>query len=224
MRSGIAVLSGLCAIGLLAVLVLAATRQEPQAFSLGVPPGAPVVALQPGQTACQTPVAIPDRDAAFDRVAVVLGTYNRRGPAVRVTVAPARGGAPIGRGTLAAGYPDVAQAPEHSIPVGHIATMQPLRVCLQNAGDRRVAIFGGVDLAARGSTATLDGKPTGFDLAMVFERAHARSALSLAGAMADRASLWRWAWVRGWIYLLAALAVFVAVPALVALAMRRAAA
>src|SRR3954471_22669942 len=142
MRSGVAVLLGMYVAGLVAIGIFEATRQERQAFSLGVTSGGPAATLRPGQTVCQAPVSIPDRTAAFDRVAVVLGTFYRPGPAVRVTVTPARGGAPIGDGTLRAGYPDLERAPTHSIYVGHISTTAPLRICLRNAGNRRVAVFG----------------------------------------------------------------------------------
>jgi hypothetical protein len=220
MRSAVALLVGLCAAGLVAVLALGAGSEHRQAFTLGVGSAAPVVQLKQGDQACQAPIVIPDGAADFDSVVVALGTFHRPGPELALTIEPAGGGSSIARGRLAPGYPDIVQTPTHAIPVGHVDTRRPFQVCLRNAGSERVAIYGSADAASRTSTATFNGKPVSLDLNVSFDRAEPRSALSLLPTMFDRAALWRASWVGGWLYILLALLVAAGVPALVAVALR----
>src|SRR4051794_8841893 len=98
MRSAVGLLVGLCVGGLVAIVVLATGSDHPQAFTLGVGPAAPVVTLQPGDRACQAPIAIPGTAADFDSVVVALGTFRRPGSEVALSIEPAGGGPAIARG------------------------------------------------------------------------------------------------------------------------------
>jgi hypothetical protein len=216
MRS-VAVLLGVIAAGLLGLVVFTLTQERTLAFTLGVPKGAPVAPLRPGEVVCQAPIAVPDAAAAFDRVAFQIGTYRRPGPPLEVTVEPAAGGRPVARGQLASGYQDVSVS---SVAVGRVTTRDPVRVCIRNRGTDRAAIYGAADAASRTSTASLNGRPLNADLSLVFEREHARSLASLVPAMLDRASLFRASWLGAWAYALLALVVVLGIPALLALALR----
>jgi hypothetical protein len=211
------------AAGALAALVLLAwalLADTPRAFTLGVTNGLVAAELQPGQQACQAPIAVPE-DGGFDRVKFSLGTYKRPGPAMDVTVLPAAGGASLRNGRLPAGYPDVDRAPSHSVSVGHVAAGRRIQVCLTNRGPNKVAVYGNADPANRTSTATRDGKPLHTDLNFAFERKE-RSLAALAPAMVDRAALFRAEWVGPWTYVLLLLVVVAAVPALLVRSLRAA--
>jgi hypothetical protein len=216
MRS-VVLLLALCALGLIGAAIYSATQERTLAFTLGVPSNSAVAPLRPGQQLCQQPVAVPDADSAFDAVAVQLGTYGRPGPALELTI---RSGArTLAVGHLPGGYGDDASP---SIPVGHVGDRAPLRVCVRNAGQDRVALYGAADAAARNSSAAVDGKPLNADVNLVFERAHPRSVASLAPAILSRASLFRVSWLGAWTYVLLALLVLAGIPALLALALRNA--
>lgn len=216
------VLLGACLAGLVALAVVAVTQRTPDGFSLGVPAGVVAAELQPGQQACQSPVAIPDADARFELVVVQLGTYKLPGPPVEVTLGPAGTGKTLARGTLLGGYPDVNVAATQAIDVGPVNTRAPLRVCLRNAGEQRVAVYGNGAAASRTSSATLDGKPLETDLTLTFERVRSRSLASLVPAMFERASLFRAGFVGPWTIWLVALVALLVVPLLVAAALRAA--
>jgi len=208
------------AAGLVALLVLGLTRGSTLVYANGATPAMPAVPIEPGQTACQGPISVPDGDA-FDRVTVTLGTYFQPGSEMRVEVRD--GTRVLASGTLPAGYPDVAQAPSHVIEVGRVATRAPLQVCLRNVGERKVAVYGQPTEASPRTDARLEGNALKVDMAMTLDRGE-RSLLALLPEMADRASLWRAGVVGPFTYLILGLLVLIAVPALLARGVARAAA
>ncbi|MDA0185153.1 hypothetical protein OJ997_32915 [Solirubrobacter phytolaccae] len=210
-------LLGVCLLGVLVLVVIGATSERREAFTLGVVPSVAVVPLDSGEYVCQAPIQMPD-DAAFDRIAFVLGTDGRPGPAIDVIVQPFRAQGELGRGRLAADY--TGRAVRHVVDVGHVDTDRPFQVCLSNDGPRKVSVYGNADVSARASSASMGPVPTNADIALVFERAESRSTLSLLGTMLDRAALWRASWVGGWFMILLAALVVLAVPALLVRALR----
>ncbi|WP_028057998.1 hypothetical protein [Candidatus Solirubrobacter pratensis] len=211
---------GICAAAALVLVVLAATTNERRAFTLGVVPAGPVMSLAPTGEVCQAPVALPDGESDFDRVAFVVGTVGGRpGPQLDVTLATT-GGTPVAHGRVPGRYAFSTRPIPEAVSVGHVTSREPLRVCLRNAGSSTVAIFGNGDLASRTSTAALNGKPLGIDVALSFEHAKPRSALSILPALFDRAALWRAGWIGGWTYWLLGAVVLLAVPALMVVALR----
>ena len=107
--------------------------------------------------------------------------------------------------------------------VGRVAPGESIAVCVENRGRRPAFIYGDADAAARSSTSYLNGKPTGSDLALEFERRRPRSLAGLIPAMFDRAALFRAQWVGAWTYWLLAALVVVGAPALLVGAVRAAA-
>src|SRR4051812_49259213 len=110
-----AVICGLVAVGVVILLAYGVTTEQRTAFTLGVTPAGPVAELAPGQQTCQSPVAVPDANAAFDRVVMPLGTYGRPGSPVSLIVAESQSGVVVARGRLTAGYPDVGRMPTQTI-------------------------------------------------------------------------------------------------------------
>jgi hypothetical protein len=191
----------------LAATVLGATERRTLAFTLSVPPQAGLIVLHPSQRACQRPISVA---AGFDAVQPQLGTFRRSGPALAVTVERTSGQV-LAQGRLAGGYADVARP---SIPVGHVPGGGSVAVCIRNEGTRKVALYGSADAASPTSTALLDGKPTGFDAALIFRDAHPHSTLAVLPAMFDRASLFRAGWIGAWLYWTLLVVVVVGVPLL----------
>lgn len=219
MRRPVLVLAGFAALAVVVVLVLAGTYQERRAFTLGVVLSGPALNVAPAAEVCQSPVTIPDDQADFDRVRFTLATLEPRpGPAVDVTL-KTLDGETVARGRVPGGYQPGGELPQ-SVDVGHVTTREPMQVCLKNAGDAPVALFGSGDLASRTSTATLAGAPTGVDVGLSFAHAEPRSGLSLLPAFFDRMALWRAGWIGGWTYWLLAAVVALVVPALLVVALR----
>jgi len=204
-------------VALVVLVALAATRESPLVYSIGAGPAAPVAALTAGEETCQGPLS-PPADA-FDRVVISLGTYFKPGQPVEVSVRDAAGSRVLARGSLAGGYPDIGQAPEHSVPVPRTTAHGPIEVCVRNGGQRKVAVFGTTGLAHRTSTASVDGKAINSDLALRLERAQPRSLLTRMPSVMSHAAMFKPAWVGAWtMWLLAGLVLF-AVPGLLARAL-----
>jgi hypothetical protein len=209
-----------CLVAVLGIVVTALAQRNSESFTLGVSAAIPAAELQPGAEACQTPIVVPP-GGAFDRVVVKLGTYGQPGPATTVEIRDAASHRPLSTGKLAPGYADITRAPTHSVRVDEVPAGRRIEVCVANHGDRRVAVYGNADAAARTSSATLDGKPTGTDLTLDFRRS-SRSVASMLGDIAGRASLFKAGWTGAWTFWLLGLLVLVAVPVLLVQAVRTA--
>lgn len=224
MRSAGAIIAGFALIAVLGLVTAASLNERSQAFTLGVT-RATIIEVPPRKEVCQTPIAVP-ANAAFDGVTFAVGTDHRPGPPIAVSVrAAGAGGRPgelLARGMLPAGYPDVAQAPEHTVWFDRVPAEQSVAVCLRNLGRRSAFIYGDGDAAARLSSASREGMPLTADLALEFERRDARSLASLGHAIVDRAALFRSRVTGSWAYYLLGLIALLAVPALLMRALRAA--
>jgi hypothetical protein len=199
--------------------LIAVLHRTSLAFTLGVIRAAPAVVLAPGQQACQRPIDVPG-GGAFDRVGLSVGTFQRAGSPLTLTVQHA-GGRVLGRGTLAGGYPDIASVPVHHVPLDRTVGEGRVAVCVRNEGEQRVALYGNADAAARSSSAYKDGRPAKVDLSLEFERS-SRSWASELPRMLDRAALFRAPWLGPWAYWILAAAFVVVAPWLVLRALRAA--
>jgi hypothetical protein len=198
MRSARVVIVGMTAAAVLALAAVAVAQPTSLAFTLGVARASAVARLDPGEQACQRPIDVPS-GAAFDRVALGVGTYGRPGPPLRLTVRAARGGRALASGALAGGYPDAARQPVARARLDGTVRAPRISVCVENRGPGRIGVYGDVDLAARTSTAVKDGRPLRHDLSLVFERAP-RSVASEVPAMLARAALFRFPGLGAWAY------------------------
>lgn len=204
------------AAGLAALLCVGLVERRSEAFTLGVKPVTPLYA-RGGSTVCQGPIEVVED---FSAVRLTIGAAVVSSPPARVEVLDAATGRRLARGTLRAGYPSEAQPVR--VDLAPIAAGRRIRVCLHVTGDSGLLVYGNADAAARGTTATLNGRPRERDLDIVFLREDKTSVLALTGAIARRAALFHGGWVGAWtIWLLAVLAV-TGFPALLGLALRRA--
>jgi hypothetical protein len=207
--------------GVVGVAAIALTHKTSLGFALGVIRAAPAVTLENGERACQRPIDVP-AGGDFDRVGMSVGTYQRAGSPLAVTVQDERGRV-VGRGRLPGGYPDIASVPVHHLPLDRTVGEGRIAVCVTNQGARRVALYGNADAAARSSTAFKDGRPIHVDLSLDFERS-SRSLASELPRMLDRAALFRAPWLGPWAYWILAVALVVVAPWLLLRAVRSAAA
>jgi hypothetical protein len=205
MRRPAALTGFICAVAVVGLLVLAFAQRTRLAFTLGVVPAVPAATLQPGSEACQTPIAVPP-GGDFDRVVVKLGTGN--GAVVQVRDVGTKH--VLGEGAVAAERADV----------GKITGNRSVDVCVLNHGQGALQVIGSGDIASRSTVGMVDGKPSGTDLTLRFERAP-RSLLSLVPRMFDRAALFKTGWAGGWTFWLLAALVLLAVPALLVRAVSR---
>jgi hypothetical protein len=219
MRSARIVVLGAVAVGVVALALIAVSQSTPLAFTLGVVRARPVVALAHRQSACQRPIDVPG-GGAFDRVGLSVGTFQRAGSPLALSVLDERGRV-LARGRLAGGYPDIASVPVHQVPLDRTVGDGRIAVCVSNQGARKIALYGNADGAARSSTAFKDGRPIKADLSLEFERS-SRSIASEVPRMLDRAALFRAPWLGPWAYWILAFALAVGAPWLLLRALRSA--
>ncbi|HEX5910129.1 MAG TPA: hypothetical protein VFY44_06515 [Thermoleophilaceae bacterium] len=173
-----------------------------------------VVPVKTGSLACQAEL---EPAEAFDGVRFgVAGDRALAGPPVTVTVK--RGTRTLARGDLAPGY--LGQAKRLVELDRAVQPQDDLRVCFFNRGGRRLLLYG-TPTAARGPDVTIDGKAKELGLQIDLTR-EPRSALSMLGTVADRASLQRPGPAGPWLVWLLAAVVLVAVPAVAVGAVRAA--
>jgi len=202
--------------GLIVAFAAVAGDNRNTAFTLGVTPGLSAAELRPGAEACQTPIAVAE---AFDGVRMQVGTYKRQGSPLAVSIRRPDSGRAIAAGRIPGGYADVSQ-PEVQLD-STVAASQRVAVCIRNAGRRKVALYGGSELAHIGTSAEIGGRDQGTDLTLVFIRPPT-SLLSQTSEIFERASLFRPVWIGPWAYWLLAGLLLVAVPALLAGSLRAA--
>jgi hypothetical protein len=215
MRSPATITFASLAVAGLVALALAASQDERDlAFAFGVVPGLVAAELPPDAQACQRPVAV---GGNFDGVELLVGTYEGGGQPLAVTVRRTDGGRILAEGRVAGGYPDFS---ERSVQMDRsVVRGERVAVCVRNDGKRRIALYGGPELAKRNSAVAVDGREQPTDLTLTFTTA-SRSALSQLPAIFDRASLFRPAWVAPWTFWLLGGLLLLAVPALLGAALR----
>jgi hypothetical protein len=216
MRSARAVVAGIVVAGVVLIAAVALLHRTSLAFTPGVAPAAPVVSLAPAQQACQQPIDVPG-GGDFVAVSVVVGARDASPPPLRVVVQAADGRV-LATGRVAGGY---GRRSERRVRLDRTVHPGRVRVCLQNVGAGRAAVFGNSDLAARTSTAVRDGRPLRVDMTFVFERAP-RSLASELPDIFTRAALFRAPWVGAWVYVVLAALLLVVAPWLLVRAVRAA--
>jgi hypothetical protein len=195
------------------VLSRASATEVTTAFPVGPGPTPVAGPLPPHSEVCQTPIEV-----LADSDAVAFWVRTRQpGTPLEVTVRDLRG-RPLGRDrvAVAAGDPAVQTARFPRVREG-----AAISLCIRNDGSSPVYPSGGQQEADAG--AVIRGRGNGTDLTLVFLRDRPRSALSLVPTMFHRAALFRFGWVGEWTFWALAALVLIAVPALCAFALGRAA-
>jgi hypothetical protein len=219
MRSATIAFAATVAAGLTVLAVLALTHGSALVYTIGVQPQVPVTALAASARACQAPL-LPPRDEPIERI----GFHASGGERVEMSLIDAEGRTIARGGARPAAPPPAGTRPQlTTADVEAVRPRGPVSACIANAGSQPVTIWGTIDAASGDTTAQVDGKPIGADMAVVLERRTERSLLALAPEMAERASLFRARWLSPVAYGVLALLVLVGVPALLLGALRSAA-
>jgi hypothetical protein len=180
-------------LGFALLVKTAAGDERTVAYSLGVPPTGLVVTIPPGKRACQEPV---DLDVEARAVAFPVVTGGRPGEPLELTVR-APSGRVLGRGKVAGGYADGSEQTARLDRI--VGPVDGSAVCIANAGDRPVSLYGSDNVIF--SHTTLDGagdNPADFDLRFLYDEP--RSFLGLIPDAFDHAALFRAGWVGPWVY------------------------
>ena len=205
MRSPRLAFAAVFVVGLIALGIAGFARESDLVYSPGVNPFAPILDVPPAKRACQGPLRSPSGDE-FDRIGFSVTSLDSP---VRARVIDAGSGRTLATGRLASGPGGTA----HVVHVGAVRTPASLRICLINDGPRKLALYGQAGAASAHSIGTLNGNDTGFDFAYTLRR-EPQSVTSLLPTIADRAALFRAAWVTPAVYLVLALLILVLAPLL----------
>lgn len=222
-------------LGFVGLIVAGAMTANRRVQTLGVAVVLPVAELAKGHELCETPIGLAgDLDAVTFNPAAPPGET----PAITVSLRAVVGGRVLGRGVLPADFdPGLPQ----TVRLGRVHGDQLVTLCFRNRGPGPVSIFGdrferlactpsgrqanapvicpplGLRPTVAPATAVLDGTPVYGDVAATFLRADRRSVLGSVPAIAQRASLFRpafvhptlwWALLAGWVIVLPAGLVF----------------
>jgi hypothetical protein len=213
-RPGVIAFAVVAAAAVAGLAVVAITDDRELAFTLGVRPTQVAAVIEPGKRACQRPI---DVSADARSVRFQVGTFREAGPELAVD---AGAGTRRAAGVVPGGYGDVTW--QQVRLDRELRDGERIELCVTNRGNRRVALYGGPALAARTSSAYVDRRRIPTDIALIFERDHARSALALVPTAFERAALFKPPWMGTWIVWALAIAVLIAVPLLVAGALKAA--
>jgi hypothetical protein len=215
MRSAARTFAAAFAVGTVALLCVGLLQRPSEAFTLGVQPVSPLL-LDRDATLCQGPIEVAS-DFAGVRLTVAAAVVSSPPVAIRVLD---EGGRVLARGRLRGGIP--SEATSADVALDPVTAGQTIRVCLRGTGRGDLLVFGNADAAARGSTATVDGREQERDVAIVFLREQRSSVLALADDIARRASLFHGGWVGPWTVWLVAGLMVTAFPLMLGLALARA--
>jgi hypothetical protein len=221
-RGARALLLGGAALVVVAAMVTLALDQRRLAFSSGVAPNQAVAALAPGQRACQRRVPVIER---FELVAPATDTGGRPGPALDVSILDHGSRRVIRMGQAAPGYRTrigVPGAPA-TAAVGRVRRGREIDVCLRDAGSQPVQLVGTAVRRSSQSDLAVGGggqRPAGGNLQLTFLRRRPVPLLSELPAAFRRAALFHPPVVGAWTFWLLAALMAVAVPLLLARALR----
>jgi hypothetical protein len=212
----IAALLACCAAGAAALGLVAATDERSLAFTINSRAVKVVAAARPGEDVCQRGLEAAE---PFGAVLLRLTTDERPGPPLAVAVLDADDGRVLARGRLPAGTKDGRDSTVRVTP--EVGAGELFDVCFRNEGVRDVGFWGGPTIESPGH-AFEGAQPAGGDLRVVFLRSEPRSALALVPDMFEHASRFRPDPVGPWTFWALLVAVAAGIPALLALALRRA--
>jgi hypothetical protein len=221
MRRATAVLAvGAVAIIAAAVLTAAADRRE-LAFVNGVAPREPALELEPRHTACQGEIEVVER---FSRVRLALDTRGRPGPPLDVDLT---GRNFIVGGGLAGGYRADLRAPEQApvVALKPVRVGEEVEVCVHNRGSSSVVIGGSTGASREAGDLEVRGRrlePLNASAHVTFLRERPTTLLAQLPAAFRRAALFHPPLVGAWTFWLLTALVTVALPWLLAIAVRSA--
>ena len=222
-RGARALLLGGATLVVVAAIAALALDRRSLAFSNGVAPNQAVATLGPGQRACQRRVPVIE---GFERVAPTTDTGGRPGPALEVAILDHGSGRVVRVGPAAGGYRTRINYPgaPTTATVGRVRHGGAIDVCVRNAGSQPVQLVGTAVRRSSQSGLGLGGggrqRPAGGNLELTFLRARPVPLLTELPVAFRRASLFHPPVVGAWTFWLLAVLIAVAVPLLLARALR----
>jgi hypothetical protein len=221
-RGARALLLGGAALVVVAAIVTLAVDRRRLAFSNGVAPHQAVAALAPGQRACQLRVPVIER---FELVAPGTDTGGRPGPALDVSILDHGSRRVIRTGRVAPGYRTRVDlpGPPAIAAVGRVRRDRVIDVCLLDAGSRPVQLVGTAVRRSSQSDLAVGGRrrrPAGGNLQLTFLRERPVPLLTELPVAFRRAALFHPPIVGAWTFWLLTALMAVAVPLLLARALR----
>jgi hypothetical protein len=214
---------GAAAIAAAAMLTAAMDRRE-VAFVNGVAPREPALELAPPSIACQRRIDVVE---PFSGVRFALDTHGRPGPALDVRVTGHGSGRTLAQGRAPGGYVAAADAPEASpaVAVGPVDAGQQVDVCVRNLGAVPVVVVGSTGSSRESGDLETGGRtlqPVKASAHMTFLRERPTSLLAELPDAFRRAALFHPPLVGAWTFSLLTALVLVALPWLLAIAVRSA--
>lgn len=161
-----------------------------------------------GARVCMKDVGV---SAESRRMRVVVGTYGRPGPRLRVSIGGRLAAVPAGfkdNSTLAVPIPPPGR--------GAIAT-----VCIRNLGASKIALYAAADRSRSRVRTFVNGREVAATPTLSFAEAEPVSIAGRAGVIAGRIAVFRGFLDHAWVVWLLAVAMLAAVPLLVAIAQWR---
>jgi hypothetical protein len=211
------VLLGLAVAAIAGLIGAAALDRRDLAFTPGVPIIGTAAELDSKEQACQTKLAVPE---AFREIEFVPLTGGEPGPRLNVKLLDTKSGRRLARRKVSAGYPGDRPL---RVDVGRVPAGRRVDVCIANRGPDDVKLAGGKSESVLGSPLTVEfHEVEGWAVSLRFLRGHPRPVLSQVPLIIHRAALFRPGLVGPWTFWLLAALMVVAVPLLLAQALRRA--
>jgi hypothetical protein len=155
--------------------MLATTPQPPAPTALAL------VELRSGQRACLDKAVMDERS---DRAQITVGTYGRTASPLELTIS--------GPGVHEAARipPSYRDNSTLTIPVQPPDKAVVTTICVRNAGDRKLALYGGADRTSR-STTRVDGKPIPANFTVLFAEARRHTLLERLPLAVERMQAFR---------------------------------
>ncbi len=198
------------AVAVAAIVIAAARDDRDLAFTPGIPEFEVVANLDLGEEACRRAEPAAEEFAA---ARFLVGTYNRPGKPVRVTVRDPDTRRAIASGRVPAGF---ANGSRLTVPLRPaVPRGRPFAFCIENAGAQRLALFGAPPPTGAPTPSRVANEARG-EVAVEYLRGGESSALAQVPEIFRRAALFRPGWVGSWTFWVLLALVLLAAPMLLA--------
>jgi hypothetical protein len=171
----------------------------------------PLDIVEGGLRLCMSDIAI---SAETEQARIIVGTYFKPGPPLHVTV---KGPGYNATADVPAGFKDNATL---AIPLPKPKHSELVTMCIRNGGKRKIAIYGAGGRSQSRVQLSINGVAGGPPPQLSFYSRNPVSIASNAGVTAGRIAVFRGFLDHAWIVWLLAILVVVAVPILLAFALR----
>jgi hypothetical protein len=183
-------------VGTAALAIAGTADHRTTAFSVDVPPSAPVAKIRPGKTVCQAPVLISSPAVG---ISVWVPSGAGSATALLATVRSSTTNSPLARSELVPRAAGSGTAVSLAGRLTHeLQPSQRITVCLTSASRVAVSLLGNVANASSGAL-TFGGRQK-LALAMAFTAPRSRSLIALLPTVFARAALFHPGWMGAWTF------------------------